>query len=115
MPLPVDGGRSLLGLPSLCVFYATTGLPCPGCGITRSVVCCCHLRLGEALTYHPAGPLVFLWLTGAVLLRFPLPAAWRRWLHALPLSLRSGAGIALVALLFGIWGARLGGWLPSPP
>ena len=40
----------------VCWLRALSGLPCPGCGLTRSV---CHLARGElaqALGLHPFGP-----------------------------------------------------------
>lgn len=48
--LPVEG----LGI-SLCFFYDVTGLPCPGCGLTRSVTSISHLRFQEAWFYNPFG------------------------------------------------------------
>jgi hypothetical protein len=63
LPLPGSDGR-ILHLPSICIFYDTTGLPCPGCGLTRSFVCLAHGRLAEAFRWHPLGPLVFLVVAG---------------------------------------------------
>ena len=47
-----------LGIP-MCLLDATTGIPCPGCGLTRSVTCIGHLRFADAWGYHPFGFLVF--------------------------------------------------------
>lgn len=52
--LPVDG----LGV-DLCWFKGLFGLPCPGCGLTRSLTNVSHLDLGRALAYHPFGPLIW--------------------------------------------------------
>ncbi|MDH5655269.1 MAG: DUF2752 domain-containing protein [Spirochaetia bacterium] len=52
---------------SICIFYNLTGLPCPACGLTRSVS---HIVQGDflhSLIYHPAGVLV-----AAVMLLFVL-------------------------------------------
>jgi hypothetical protein len=114
-PLPVQGGKSLLGLPSICVFHNVTGLPCPGCGMTRSVVCCCHLRFAESIRYHPLGFIVFGWLLIAALRRLPFPHSWRKHFPTIPSSLRAVTGVTLVVLMFAIWGMRLASWLPSPP
>lgn len=51
--LPADGA----GIP-LCWVKAATGLPCPGCGLTRSVSSLAHLHFWDSLRYHPFGPLV---------------------------------------------------------
>ena len=45
---------------SLCIFYSLTGLPCPGCGMTRSVHFLIHGDLLHSLQYHPLGLISFL-------------------------------------------------------
>ncbi len=43
---------------SICLFYNVTGVPCPGCGMTRAFL---HLLKGDilhAFQYHPLFPLV---------------------------------------------------------
>ncbi|MGE0792328.1 MAG: DUF2752 domain-containing protein [Sandaracinaceae bacterium] len=60
-----------LGVP-LCWFKAAFDLPCPGCGLTRSIVHISHLRFADALAYHPFGfPLYALAVALVVL------AVWR--------------------------------------
>lgn len=83
LPLPRGAQGQIRNLPSFCLFYHLTGLPCPGCGLTRSFVCLSHGHLGESLHWHPLGPAIFLllfllwlrcglyWLTGRTML--PLP------------------------------------------
>ena len=54
------GGPSRLGI-ELCWLRRMTGLPCPGCGMTRAV---CHLVQGhwtEAIGLHPFSLLVVPW------------------------------------------------------
>ena len=48
--------------PPLCPFAVMTGLPCPGCGLTRSWVAFMHGDVGSAFTFNAFGP-VFLVLT----------------------------------------------------
>jgi hypothetical protein len=48
------------GQPTLCVMHRTTGVPCPGCGLTRSFVATAHGDLGGAFAFHAFGPLLFL-------------------------------------------------------
>jgi Protein of unknown function (DUF2752) len=52
------GGDDLSDGPVLCPFRLTTGLPCPFCGTTRSLVALGGGDLGEALSLQPFGPLV---------------------------------------------------------
>ena len=44
-------------LPSvpLCLFKVAAGRPCPGCGMTRSIVCLAHGDLAGSLRMHPLG------------------------------------------------------------
>ncbi|MBN1516160.1 DUF2752 domain-containing protein [Candidatus Sumerlaeota bacterium] len=41
--------------PSLCGMYRIYGVPCPGCGMTRSVSCFFHLHFHESFLYNPFG------------------------------------------------------------
>jgi len=52
--LPEDGLQI-----DLCWIQKTLSLPCPGCGLTRSVTCISHLALTKSLTYHPFGILIY--------------------------------------------------------
>ncbi len=52
---PPDGISGL----STCSFHATTGIPCPGCGMTRSFACISHGYFKKAWDYHPFGFLLY--------------------------------------------------------
>lgn len=41
--------------PVICPFRRLTGLPCPGCGLTRSWVHLAHGQWGDALLANPFG------------------------------------------------------------
>lgn len=58
----------VLHLPGLpCLFHEMTGLPCPGCGMTRAIVALLHGDLAQAFTHHPLGvPVAAIWLLLAV-------------------------------------------------
>ena len=47
-------------LPHACFFYRTTGLDCPGCGLTRSFISFGHGDLAASWRFNPAGPIMFL-------------------------------------------------------
>ena len=51
--------ESVEDLPSVCAFRRVTGLPCPGCGLTRSWVLTAHGQLRPAVSRHPFGPATF--------------------------------------------------------
>jgi len=59
---PSDEAVSVFGyeVPTLCVWRATTGLSCPGCGLTRSFTYLAHGHVLEAFRMHALGPLAFL-------------------------------------------------------
>lgn len=47
-----------------CVFLRMTGIPCPGCGITRATAALLSGRVHEAFVYYPAYgalPILFLY------------------------------------------------------
>lgn len=52
--------------PVICPFRRLTGLPCPGCGLTRSWVDLAHGQLGASFVQHPFGWLLMLAVIGFV-------------------------------------------------
>lgn len=81
--VPIPGAKN-----SLCVLRRFTGIPCPGCGMSRAFA---HLAKGEwaaaahdhLFAYPLAAELLVVWLAWAVLLarRRPVqaPASLDRW------------------------------------
>ena len=96
----VDLLRHLSFFPA-CPFHTASGLPCPGCGMTRALLLLGQLRIGAALAAHPLAPgllLAMLWtLLGA-------PGQAR-----IP---RDAVAAALLTLVVGVWLTRL--WLGAP-
>lgn len=60
----------------LCWVGAYTGLPCWGCGLSRSMSCSLRGMFAEAWSYHPFGPILMFVLAGIVIVRM-MPAAAR--------------------------------------
>lgn len=44
----------------LCLFRRVTGLPCPSCGTTRSVLSISHFHFSDAIYYNPIGFIIAL-------------------------------------------------------
>jgi hypothetical protein len=92
--------------PILCPFRLVTGLPCPGCGLTRSWVYLFHGQLAESLYYHPLGPIAaiaaILFVLG-VHKRFP--DVWR-WIQSPPVTK------AIAAVWIVVWILRIGTFRP---
>jgi hypothetical protein len=55
---------------TICLLKRMTGLPCPACGLTRSMACITHLSPGAAWAYHPFGPLVYALLVALAVSQF---------------------------------------------
>ena len=114
IPVPSATDTGPLGLPSFCGFRWATWLPCPVCGLTRSLVCACHGQFARAFWFHPLGPVLWAGLVAGalwpLLRRVPVlrnildSIAVKTW------TVGIGAGLLLV-----IWAARLLQVLPSPP
>lgn len=84
---PVRG----LGI-DLCLFHASTGLPCPGCGLTRGLSA---LSQGDFSTALAMNPFVYaLWPT--FLFLGVLAVLPRRWREPLELRLRASRVAAKV-------------------
>ena len=113
VPAPAPGATTVLGLPKLCLFRNITGIACPGCGMTRSLIATGHLHFEDALTFHPLGPVVFV-----ILISYSLSFLQRRRpdKQVPPMALCWQSTIpVLTAIGFGaVWVARLMGYLTTP-
>lgn len=95
-----------LGIP-LCWLHSTFGVPCWGCGLSRSLSCSLRGMFVEAWHYHPFGPVIMLLCMAIVALRL-LPERPRT--HVLD-ALDSRPRLILLTysafvgsfLLFGTW------------
>jgi len=90
---------------SWCLFYRLSGMPCPGCGMTRALAALFHGEWREVLRLHPWAPAVVAQVAGAWLLwgvalvkgNFALP----RWLRF------ENVGLANAAILCLLWIGRI--------
>lgn len=91
--LRVGGAR----LPNLCVLRNTTGVPCPGCGLTRSWVELARGNVHASLGHHRLGWLVMLYAAAQAVLH----GSWLAARGLRPRVERAGAwldrGLILIA------------------
>ncbi|MBM3890122.1 MAG: DUF2752 domain-containing protein [Verrucomicrobia bacterium] len=89
----------------LCLMYRFTGLPCPGCGLTRAVCCISHGEFAQAWAFNPFGYVLFaglIALAARPLIAWRWPEAqqriarWRGWLWV-------GIGLATLLVASGVW------------
>jgi hypothetical protein len=100
---------TLVHLPSLpCPLLRTTGVPCPGCGVSRSMAMLMRGNFGEAVRYHAFGP-VFAG-AGVVFIVASLLSDERRLKLAIMaegMERRTRITPILLVMFFGYWGFRL--------
>lgn len=53
-------GVTVAGVPwrNACAFKQRFGIPCPGCGMTRSVILTLHADVSTAVELNPGGPVI---------------------------------------------------------
>jgi len=113
--LPIRSDGSIAGIGDICLFHRWTGLPCPFCGMTRSLLCFFQGNWLNALRWHPLGVLLgviimasfLVWMIGATHL-FALAA------KHLPIT-GQASGTLLIVMVCGAWLLRLAGIFPLPP
>lgn len=64
--------------PPLCLVRLITGVPCPGCGMTRSVCAASHGHWSDALAFHWLGPLALAVMAGGLLVALFEASSGRR-------------------------------------
>ena len=92
---------------SICTFKRLAGVPCPGCGMTRSVLSIVDGRWGEAARFHPFGFLavgltIGLWIYGSASFFKPSPPI----LSLIGIKTAVAMGVVLAAYL-ALWVVRL--------
>ena len=65
--LQSSGFDQIESAQSYCPFKMATGLPCPGCGITKSLAFLYDSNLAKSTHYHLFGPVVFLFCVMAII------------------------------------------------
>ena len=90
-----------------CLVRIVTGVPCPGCGITRATLAAAHLHFAEAQRFHPLSLALIATTAAMVGLAFVASdAVWRRAVTVV-------TGVAGVALVV-VWALRFAGLFGGP-
>lgn len=66
--IPLINISILNSIPHFCLFEKIVGIPCPVCGVTRSVFSLTQLNFIESFNYNPAGILIVF----SLVLQIPL-------------------------------------------
>jgi hypothetical protein len=91
-----------------CPLRGATGLPCPGCGLTRGAVALARGEWGESLTAHAFAPVLVAFLAACAFAAV-LPR-WQREAFAglvERLERRTRASVVLLAAFLLYWSARV--------
>jgi hypothetical protein len=112
VPLLVLAAGLWSGLAS-CPTRVATGIPCPGCGLTRATIALLTGHFAEALHWHPLVPFM-LPLVGFIIVRSLLVGAGLISSSAWQVRMPTWLPVVLVALVIGVWLARLAGYLGGP-
>lgn len=98
----------------ICLSRTLLHIPCPGCGLTRSMVSIWRGHPILSLRYHPVGIPLFL-ACGWAVVRSILPTPFAGWAERIDAGFgrlsRPGSGTAIFAGLFVLWAIRLALWL----
>jgi hypothetical protein len=107
-----DGGVVVPGLnqrlPELCMLRRTTGMSCPGCGLTRCFISLAHGDMWAAWSFNSAGLLLFAIIAAQLPLR--CYQLWRIQHGRRELQLAGVGAVAFAVFLIALlsqWGMRL--------
>jgi hypothetical protein len=95
----------ILHVPHFCLMKKFLGIPCPGCGISHSVMAAFQFDLAKAWFANPAGIGIALLFAFQIIAR-PLAIAQPRASVAVSLISRYGSNFSVV-LLFAVWAYRV--------
>lgn len=88
-------------LPGICTFRGLTGIPCPGCGLLRSVVFAVHGKLGKSLEYHRLGIVTIVYVLAQFFFRLIIMVFPALGIRFARFDSYLNRGVILLAFLFG--------------
>lgn len=87
-------------IPQICIFRNLTGLPCPGCGLSRSIVEAMHGDVVMSLTYHRLGLLTLVYIFLQFIYRLGLIVIPKWWTRIFRFGKFLNQGIIVLGILF---------------
>jgi len=113
---PVAPGQETLRLagvplPTMCMLRAATGMPCAGCGLTRSWIAALHGEWGWSFEHHRLGAVALAYLLLQAIRHAAIIARPSAGMLAVAGRRLDLAAIALGVLFVWNWLARLAGEL----
>lgn len=101
-------------LPWACPFLTLTGLPCPGCGLTRAARAVAQGDFAHATSTHP-----LIWLVAPALAALAVAEVvgvvrHGTWGRAVGHRVVVPAALSLAGLLFAVWLLRFAGFCGGP-
>ena len=93
------------GVP-VCFVQSATGLPCLGCGLSRSLSCGLRGMFAESWHYHPMGLgilIIFVFITAQSLLPGYLRSRLKEWMNARSTILNAAyLGFVILFVCYGV-------------
>lgn len=101
---PVKSGLELMRIPvpHSCLFYNLIGIPCPGCGLTRSLVSAVHGDLAGSFSHHRLGMIVLAYVLLQLTCRLGVILAPAQRYRLLIHEERLNRGMIILGILFGL-------------
>jgi Protein of unknown function (DUF2752) len=98
-------GSRIAFIPHFCLFQRLLGVPCPGCGITRSLLAAARCDFSAAWKFNPAGIVIWLFLLFEIAARACIVR--KRQLALDFQRVFSGFENVVIVSLFLVWFCRL--------
>lgn len=89
-------------LPGICMMRSVTGIPCPGCGLLRSMVTAMHGNVAKSWEYHRLGLATIVYVVCQFLFRLGVMVFPVLGIRLSRFESYLNRGIVLLAALFGI-------------
>ncbi|MFW0787198.1 DUF2752 domain-containing protein [Gordonia sp. CPCC 206044] len=95
------GPETIAHGPDVCPFRRLTGLPCPGCGLTRSWVAMAHGDPAAAFGFNAFGPLVMVLAVVVTIAAVHAVVTGKGTLHRVQTAVIGRVGLATLVIWLG--------------